>query len=552
MSDLLQFDWNVSPIVQWISLVVGTFVSEDATLLAGVAAVHQQLLSTTVLLSGYMFGVLLGDVGLYYIGYGLSAGPSTKMHALAERFVKWIRLHPKIASQHRLDTILLVCRFVPGSRLPTYLTAGFVRYPIFRFVAILVTPTFVLAIITLYASHLLARWLPDGIWGSIMVSVLAFAISLSLIRVILFVYKHRRHLGIALQMQWYKVAKWHKAEFWPPWLFYFPVSFIFVAMFIKHRLPTAFLFANPSMSNSGLIGESKVDIEELLERAAPLHHLKSTLIGADLPMDDKAEKLSLFMKLSYLTWPIILKPDFGQRGQGVQIIDSEQQAHRYLAEAHYDVLAQEYCEWKNELGIFYYRLPDQDHGQILSVTKKEFPKIVGDGRRTFAELVLADKRARYVAAVYARRWADFWHVIIPQGTVYTLVECGNHAQGAIFEDGRHCISERVVAEIDDIATRIPGFFVGRFDVRYETDDNFKEKAQFRIVELNGAGAESTDVYDPNYSLLKIYRRLYQQWDCIYTVGKQLAPRTGRWRAALRFLRDLFSQLRRFKRYPLSS
>jgi hypothetical protein len=72
--------------------------------------------------------------------------------------------------------------------------------------------------------------------------------------------------------------------------------------------------------------------------------------------------------------------------------------------------------------------------------------------------------------------------------------------------------------IDDIARAHPGFYVGRFDVRYESVDAFKEGRGLAIVELNGATAESTDIYDPDRSLLSAYRRLFQQWSIVFAIG----------------------------------
>jgi hypothetical protein len=38
------------------------------------------------------------------------------------------------------------------------------------------------------------------------------------------------------------------------------------------------------------------------------------------------------------------------------------------------------------------------------------------------------------------------------------------------------------------------------------------------VELNGATAESTDIYDPGRSLLSAYRQLFKQWSIVFEIG----------------------------------
>jgi hypothetical protein len=72
--------------------------------------------------------------------------------------------------------------------------------------------------------------------------------------------------------------------------------------------------------------------------------------------------------------------------------------------------------------------------------------------------------------------------------------------------------------IDDIARTFDGFFVGRFDIRYGDVDGFKAGTDLAIVELNGATAESTNIYDPKMSLLDAYRQLFRQWSIVFSIG----------------------------------
>jgi hypothetical protein len=51
-----------------------------------------------------------------------------------------------------------------------------------------------------------------------------------------------------------------------------------------------------------------------------------------------------------------------------------------------------------------------------------------------------------------------------------LVEAGNHAQGCIFQDGATLKTAALEDAIDRISQRIPGFSIGRYDVRYTDAD----------------------------------------------------------------------------------
>jgi hypothetical protein len=179
---------------------------------------------------------------------------------------------------------------------------------------------------------------------------------------------------------------------------------------------------------------------------------------------------------------------------------------------------QPYHEGPFEAGVFYYRMPDWERGRILSITDKQFPALVGDGRSTIEELVWAHPRYRMQADTFLRRHHDVLARVLPAGDRFQLAIAGNHAQGTIFRDGRHLLTAALERRIDEIAQSHPGFFVGRFDIRYRDVDAFKAGEDLAIVELNGATAESTNIYDPEGSLLGAYRQLFRQWSIVFAIG----------------------------------
>jgi hypothetical protein len=218
------------------------------------------------------------------------------------------------------------------------------------------------------------------------------------------------------------------------------------------------------------------------------------------------------------SWPVVIKPDVGQRGAGVRSIRDVSQLADYLAATSSALLLQPFHDGPYEAGIFYYRFPGQPHGRIFSITDKQFPVITGDGRSTIAELVAAHPRYRLQAALFLRRHLAVREQVLAEGERFQLAFAGNHAQGTLFRDGRHLLSPALEQRVDDIARRIPGFFIGRFDVRYGSVDGFKAGEDLAIVELNGATAESTNIYDPDGSLLDAYRTLFRQWSLVFAIG----------------------------------
>ncbi|WP_410962843.1 hypothetical protein, partial [Salmonella sp. SAL4446] len=54
--------------------------------------------------------------------------------------------------------------------------------------------------------------------------------------------------------------------------------------------------------------------------------------------------------------------------------------------------------------------------------------------------------------------------------------------------------------------------------RYTDREAFQAGRDLSIVELNGVTSESTNLYDPSWSLLAAYRTLFRQWALLYQIG----------------------------------
>jgi hypothetical protein len=179
---------------------------------------------------------------------------------------------------------------------------------------------------------------------------------------------------------------------------------------------------------------------------------------------------------------------------------------------------QRYAPGPHEIGVFYYRFPHQERGQIFAVTEKVFPVLVGDGHSTLADLIWRDARARYMAKRYLQRLGARRDDILLKGETVKLVEAGNHAQGCVFRDGMHLLTPALAERIDAISRKLPDFFVGRYDIRYAREEDLRAGRDFTIIELNGAAAEATNIYDARNSLWSAYRTLFRQWELVFAIG----------------------------------
>lgn len=328
-------------------------------------------------------------------------------------------------------------------------------------------------------------------------------------------------------------------EFWPAWLFYAPVWLWNVALSLRHlgvRLP---LIANPSIAGGGVVGESKSAVLGLVQPKAQCWFAPHVAFerGEDAPEAACRRALDMIARAG-LALPLVAKPDLGCRGAGVRPVRSEAELCAYLAAfpAGERLVLQELVDLEGEAGVFWVRLPGSARGRIISLTLKYFPYVTGDGRSTVEELIRADPRAGPLAHLYLGRHAARLSDVLPEGQPLRLAFAGSHSRGAIFRDGTDLVTAAMEARFADIAAAIPEFWYGRFDVRFGHIKDLQRGEGFRILEVNGAGAESTHIWDSRTPLGKAWADLFRQNSLLWAVGaanRARGYRPQRWRDFLR-------------------
>jgi len=212
-----------------------------------------------------------------------------------------------------------------------------------------------------------------------------------------------------------------------------------------------------------------------------------------------------------LSFPLIAKPNIGMKGLAVAKVNNPEELGVYVTKAKFDFLIQEMITYTNEVGVFYYRYPGAAKGTISGIVKKEFLTISGDGRSTIAQIVDREPRYSLQAEVLHSQYGDKMHSIPANGEIINLVPFGNHARGAKFIDVSHLISEQLTDTFDSFCSRIPGFYYGRLDIRYQTFGELERGENFSIIELNGAGADPTHMFDPDHSLFFAWSEIIRHW-----------------------------------------
>jgi membrane protein DedA with SNARE-associated domain len=134
-----------TPGVIALVLALTTLLLEDLAIAAGVALGTQGAISWALSLGAVAGGIAAGDIGLYVLGLAATRVPALKRRYVGER-ADWARGH----ILRRLSSAVLVARVIPGLRLLTYTTCGFVRVPLLVFTA------WVLVAVTLWTAGLYA------------------------------------------------------------------------------------------------------------------------------------------------------------------------------------------------------------------------------------------------------------------------------------------------------------------------------------------------------------------------------------------------------------
>ena len=298
-------------------------------------------------------------------------------------------------------------------------------------------------------------------------------------------------------------------EYWPMWLVYFPVSFYYIYLSVKARSFFFFSASNPSIETGGMFFESKWSIFKLI----PKEFYPATLL---VKKDDAVNGILEKMQADNITFPVIAKPDRGERGWCVKKINCATELADYKNAMSVDFLVQAYVNYPLEFSIFYFRNPNSETGVLTSVTLKKLLTIAGDGHSTIDELIKQNNRSfLQYKKLKQNKQIDFSR-ILEMGEQEVLVPYGNHVLGAMFLDYNQIIDQDLIDTFDGISKQIPGFYFGRYDLRCTSIEDLKKGRNIAILELNGAGAEPSHIYTPGFSFFKAqivianhYQMMYQ-------------------------------------------
>jgi len=331
------------------------------------------------------------------------------------------------------------------------------------------------------------------------------------------------------------ISKWFRFEFWPFWIFYIPMFGYGIILAIKARAFAYFTPANPAMKFGGAFGMDKMEI---------LKSIKKQYVPKGFVSNSRQTIIELLelLKEHEISFPIICKPNVGERGIGIEKIDSKTDFESFMKIQSEDILIQEFIDFPIELGVFYHRFPVSRKDGITSVVRKEFLSISGNGKAKFGDLIKDNIRAKGRISYLRNKYKSKWNQVIPAGISYKLEPIGNHNRGTKFLDGNHLINDKLVAVFREISKPLNGYYYGRFDLKVNSLADLYEGKNIKIIELNGTNSEPAHIYDPDFPLLKAYKEITKHMRLVYDISMENRKRGIQPVPFREFISALFSRL----------
>jgi len=298
-------------------------------------------------------------------------------------------------------------------------------------------------------------------------------------------------------------------EYWPILFIYVPLMPRLFVLFVRTGSFLSFRDTNPGFIFKTRLRESKMDI---------LNSIPSKWLPKTMFLKLSSKETWLAKILSFHPFPIVCKPELGERGRGVSLIKNSEELAVYLNETHENIIVQEYIHYPIELGIFYIRIPGEESGFITSIVRKEPMQVVGDGKSSLRNLMENDLRYLIQLLERNKELKIDLDAVLDKDEVLILDPIASHSRGSKFIDCFEFLHPELECLIDEIANEIKGFYYGRFDIKIESEDAFKKGKGIKIIELNGIWSEPTHIYDPSHGILDNYKTIMDHFNYAYRIA----------------------------------
>lgn len=308
-------------------------------------------------------------------------------------------------------------------------------------------------------------------------------------------------------------ARLSRFEYWPWILFYIPLLPVYIYYALRARSLVYFTSVNPGIEHGGFFGEHKERIlSNIDDRYKPATYF--------FPILKQEQWVNMINEIPSENYPVVFKPNIGERGDEVKLIENKELLMRHIADVDFDFIIQRFISFPVELGILYYRTPGSKHGCVGSITRKGFMKVTGDGISTVEKLMKGRRRYMLQIPRFKVEKPELLGTIPSEGEILQLDEIGNHCLGTEFIDANDWKSDKINAVFDEITSTFKGFFYGRIDLKVTGLEDLEKGENIRIFEINGVSSEPGHIYDRENSVFRAYRELVRYWGIIFRIARE--------------------------------
>ena len=291
-------------------------------------------------------------------------------------------------------------------------------------------------------------------------------------------------------------------RYWNEFVFRLPLNIgLFVRCHLKGLKPSELVKANPDLKYGGISFASKYDLNNQFN---PKYMLGMTLITTKQKPSERYKTLESFFEKEKTSFPVALKPDIGHSGKGVSIIKTEKEAKKFLKKIQTNYIAQVYCDYPFEYGVFY--INKGGEAKIYSMNEKIFPRVTGDGKKSIKELMKNDRVLYQFIANYN---PEELSKVPGEGETRIISSLGNIHQGGIYKDISHLKTSELLIAIQEAIGSVD-FNYGRFDVKAESTEDLLA-GKFKIIEVNGVHASSSNFFDEQYNYIQAAKIIKEQY-----------------------------------------
>ena len=503
-------------------IILCTFVAEDPTCLASGLLAAEGIISFWWAAFACTVGIFIGDMVLYALGRWLGRG------ALRQAPLKWI------VKEHEIDRmagwfgsprgmlVIVSSRFIPASRVPTFVTAGILRLGLPRLSMLLFTAALVWTPVLMLLGGALgppfmeqfprykqyAAWIVLGLFALIWFGTHWVIPAMT--------WRGRREIVM-------KIRGLLQPSLWPGWLLYLPVRLGMVLLSLRHRRLTAFASANPAFGRvGGFIGDSKSLLLRPFQRDSRC--CPTLALSLEDAVDERVRQATAFAVCH--GFPLVFKPEVAEDGAGLRFVHSQTHLERLVTGAEEDFLLQKFVPGF-EFEVVWRRNPGKDDGRIMAVVYKQDVTVRGDGEQTLEELIWLDEVAVSRAHLFLRCHARDLNRVIPAGQKVTLNLTGSYGHGARCRHRADLATVELDAAVTQFAKRFPGLHFARFDLRALSTEDLKA-GRFVVTEVGGCCHVSSLLRDESLRFSRSYAAVWGQLRaCLdagaYNLRQQVRP-----------------------------